>query len=467
MKNTSKYLQRNISLFAFFSLLALFLSGSLFFSISIKAQQGDGGGGANIENTNCTPVTNGWYGTCPTIITNFSVSPPIVYDRWKTAPTMPTNIILPVYSPTNLFTQVITFPCTGEAVTNTENVTYSVSGFGWTNFSAPYTNFPAVVTNSFTAQAYVVVKSSDTNLCPSPGVVFCSGDDAMSTSATFAANDASGSGVTTWDPYGLQHQCRNIQPSPRSRTTVGVGEPVTLTLHNIPNVTWILDVTDGSHGTLDTTSGNTTTWTAPNYAVNNSMTCTVTAQFNDPNTGAPTTDPVVFTVLNPMVVNMTKKAIFHTSGSTTLEMICNIYIAPANVNFLAVVTEEEDHYPYHLPMQPGDGTPVAFMGSGCYSGNNGQIHGTPTEVGCTSTVDATSGTLCASTDDCLHQGSGLTAGSIGISIPCQWKCNGSAWNQFPGYSIQLGSSDGPPGYGLVISKCGANYSCKATDPTVP
>jgi hypothetical protein len=41
----------------------------------------------------------------------------------------------------------------------------------WTNFTSPYTNFPAHVTNQFSVDADVYVTSSDTNACPSPGLI--------------------------------------------------------------------------------------------------------------------------------------------------------------------------------------------------------------------------------------------------------------------------------------------------------
>ncbi|HEY5043669.1 MAG TPA: hypothetical protein VIK53_16980 [Verrucomicrobiae bacterium] len=50
--------------------------------------------------------------------------------------------------------------------TNTENITYSVSGYQW---DPP---LPATITNTFSSTAYVTVTSSDTTNCPSPGRVY-------------------------------------------------------------------------------------------------------------------------------------------------------------------------------------------------------------------------------------------------------------------------------------------------------
>jgi len=152
--------------------LGLLFSGWL--APSPMRAQGTGGGNppSNNENTNCVATTNAWTGSCPTIVTNGSVSPTTIYQCGVTGPEIPTSIVVPVYSPTNIFTRIITYSttnCTPD--TNTENLTYSVSGYFWTNFSSPYTNMPSKVTNSFSADCDVYVTSSDTNNCASPGLV--------------------------------------------------------------------------------------------------------------------------------------------------------------------------------------------------------------------------------------------------------------------------------------------------------
>jgi hypothetical protein len=120
---------------------------------------------------NCAASTNVLSGTCPAVVANSLVSPTSIIVCYSNAPTMPTTIIAPVYGTNNLFTLMIT-DTNCNTTTNTENVTYTVSGVFWTNITtAPYTNFPANVTNSFTADADVFVTSSDTNICPSPGLI--------------------------------------------------------------------------------------------------------------------------------------------------------------------------------------------------------------------------------------------------------------------------------------------------------
>jgi hypothetical protein len=131
--------------------------------------QGTGGDNPppNNENTNCgVATTNAWTGSCPSIVTNGSVSPTTIYQCGVTGPVIPTNIVVPVYSPINIFTQIITYSATNcTPDTNTENITYSVGGVKW---DPP---LPGKVTNTFSSTAYVNVTSSDTNNCASPGRV--------------------------------------------------------------------------------------------------------------------------------------------------------------------------------------------------------------------------------------------------------------------------------------------------------
>jgi len=134
-----------------------------------KAQQDPPNPTPNQEN--CAASTNVLSGTPPSVVTNSSVSPTSIIVCYSNAPIMPTTIIAPAYSTNNIYTLAIT-DTNCNTTTNTENVTYAVSGVFWTNITAaPYTNFPANVTSSFTADADVFVTSSDTNICPSPGLI--------------------------------------------------------------------------------------------------------------------------------------------------------------------------------------------------------------------------------------------------------------------------------------------------------
>jgi hypothetical protein len=115
--------------------------------------------------TECGPHWGTWGGDCPSIKTNGSVSPTSMAQCGVTGPTMPTNIVAPVYSPTNIWQQTGTYDCSTNVSTNTENITYSVGSVQW---DPP---LPGTITGTFSSTAYVNVTSSDTTNCPSPGQV--------------------------------------------------------------------------------------------------------------------------------------------------------------------------------------------------------------------------------------------------------------------------------------------------------
>jgi hypothetical protein len=445
-----------------------------------RAQPGQPDPTPGVENTNCIATTNAWSGTCPAIITNSSVSPSTIYDPWKTAPTMPTNIVAPVYSPTNIFTQLVTYDSTNcDTVTNTENVTYSVSGVTWTNFSSPYTNFPSVVTDSFSAQAYVIVTSSDTNLCPSPGIVYLS--DNISSASAAQTQAASDSSFIVWEPYGIIHRCVNSSPSKSPgvwRTDVGVGEKVNLSIKNLPantSVQWDC----GGVGSIDTPSQPTCVWTAPDstgsppgyYNLLNSSTeltkaCTIKATFSI--NGEVETPSVAFTVYRPTKINMKFVYPEHTVNTCTIGMKTDVYLAPANVNFSAVTTREE-------AVDPIYGFPIYITGEGCYAGQN--PHGTSVEVSLSTQVDDDLGTKASvsPTDEAYFQtpvgGLAVGTGDARGDIPNDWKCNSSAWNDNYCTSVETATSTAVQGqsgaYQLDVRKCGADYSCFSSDPTKP
>jgi hypothetical protein len=113
-----------------------------------------------------------WTGRYPTPITNGLMAPAEIIVCSGDELKMPTNVVAPVYSPTNFFTRCVTNGVTGTVATNTVNVTYSVGEVFWTNITTfPYTNFPDEVTNQFSADAVVAVASSAPEVCPSPGLV--------------------------------------------------------------------------------------------------------------------------------------------------------------------------------------------------------------------------------------------------------------------------------------------------------
>ena len=111
----------------------------------------------------CGPHWGSWSGTCPTVVSNGSVNPTQICQSPGTAPTQPT-VVPPVYN-TTVWTQTGTYDCTNTVSTNTVTVSYTVGSVQWVP------PLPSVLTNAFTSTAKVPVTSSDTNKCPSPGLV--------------------------------------------------------------------------------------------------------------------------------------------------------------------------------------------------------------------------------------------------------------------------------------------------------
>jgi len=138
-----------------FAMISLFWLGD----ISALAQCGPDGEG---DCTECGPHWGSWSGPSPSILTNGSVSPTAINQCGVNAPTMPTTIVAPVYGTPNTWHQFATYDCNSTVLTNTENITWSVSGVLWSNA------LPATVTNEFISTAYVNVTSSDPTNCPPP-----------------------------------------------------------------------------------------------------------------------------------------------------------------------------------------------------------------------------------------------------------------------------------------------------------
>ncbi len=257
-------------------------------------------------------------------------------------------------------------------------------------------------------------------------------------------------------------------PTNQTRTIVGVGEQVNLSINGLPpiaSITWTMDNYDGSDGFLSARSGATTVWTAPNYAANGSQACTIKAIYWI--NGSPAFCSVTFTVLNPTSVNMTLVYPTHTTGTVNIGMWTQVYVAPASVNFSAVKVREE--------VVDGYGIPVSFVGWGCY--RFGGVHGTVAPISLSTIVDSTNGTKAVTTptDNAEIAGSGVAEGGTLCAIPVDWNCNNNDntdWNNFPssancnetGTSVAIAGSTND--FQLTVTKSGATYSCKVSDPTL-
>lgn len=119
-------------------------------------------------------------------------------------------------------------------------------------------------------------------------------------------------------------------PADRTRTTVGVGERVRLT-YSLGSATWTK-----TGGRLSSTSGATTTFTAPSRAA------TVTITAKDGNACTATID---FTVIEPSGVSMRRKSgtgVWHANNIPSVGMKLDIYITPDTVSFENIEIMESD-----------------------------------------------------------------------------------------------------------------------------
>ena len=116
----------------------------------------------------CGPRANAWtLKYCPSQTNSPTVSPTSFCNKIGDAPTMPTNIVAPIYQDGQKQT-VTTYDCTNSTTTYA-GISYTVSGVLW-DPPLPGT-FGTANLPSFSSQAYVNVTSSDTNNCSSPGRV--------------------------------------------------------------------------------------------------------------------------------------------------------------------------------------------------------------------------------------------------------------------------------------------------------
>lgn len=133
-------------------------------------------------------------------------------------------------------------------------------------------------------------------------------------------------------PFVLKHRTIATQPANRSRTAVGIGEEVDLWTEPSTAVTWSIVGDDGQKGTLSTTSGSTSKYTAHDRAV------TVTIQATD----GSCTETVAFTIRE--LDTSTLKKLRDTSTLTSTQVQVGFFAAPygqpVDVSFYNVDTRE-------------------------------------------------------------------------------------------------------------------------------
>jgi hypothetical protein len=218
----------------------------------------------------------------------------------------------------------------------------------------------------------------------------------------------------------LASQTIATSPADRTRTTIGVGEEVTLTVTGNP-ATWTIS----GGGTLSPNTGarRSVTLTAGDAA--GSITVTATGS------GCSCTNTLTFTVVQPSGWTMRRRTgtnLRHTNGRPGCGWRGTQFLHPNNVNFYRVQTREMDSQ---------------YVGTGSYSADTGDWHGNyplPDRASPWFTITMAKHTNANGSEvnliDSIDTGDGdpaatgtappFTVGAGHFDIVFQWKVTGSA-----------------------------------------
>ncbi len=224
-------------------------------------------------------------------------------------------------------------------------------------------------------------------------------------------------------------------PGARTRTTIGVGEEVTLT-HSAGIALWTV-----TGGTLSSTSGSSVTLTAPDTA----QTVTVRA-------GGSGVTKKDFIVKEPSGVNMDRESgtgIKHTANMPDVGIRTRPFLSPDTVNFYNTIVHEVD-----LP-----GIPTSPGVYSCNPFSTGHCPGPCGDAPVTNVVVANKGTKVDGVDTVYSGHCGGTApftpGSLTLTIPWEYKIGTGSYHQFDTvtqYHALLADTNAT----LVSSKAGAS-----------
>ena len=232
--------------------------------------------------------------------------------------------------------------------------------------------------------------------------------------AVDAVGDAGGKaidlakGVLGWGPPAtaapvgavtLTSECEEPQPAPRTRTKLGVGERVVLTVTGGAG-NWTV-----SGGKISAKTGTTVTLTAPERPGTSEVSVDVGG----------TKASLTFTVVAPDVVRMQRVGQNHDDNSfPNAGMTLQPYFGPDDVNFVNVSFVEDD---------------IGAKATGYWDEFNGIGHQPNTaHIGCSNTVTPGMGTLVNANDGvqsgCIPKDPPLTdwSGTLTFLIPWHWKC---------------------------------------------
>jgi hypothetical protein len=231
-------------------------------------------------------------------------------------------------------------------------------------------------------------------------------------------------------------------PSPRTRTTVGVGEEVRLR-YTGGSTTWT-----ASGGTLSAHTGASVLFTAPDTG----MSVTITAG----------TASLVFTVLAPSGVFMDRHgAMKHTFNQPDSGIRMRPYLLPDTVNFYRVIYHEMD-----VPFVATPGVYSCNPGKGGHCGAGGGGVPCP-DLSVSNTVVAGKGTRTV-LDDCAYSGHCGTPppyapGTLLGSIPHEYKVGSGSFHPFA--PVLQKHSLKADGVTLTTEKNGASGSTTVSSPT--
>jgi len=223
---------------------------------------------------------------------------------------------------------------------------------------------------------------------------------------------------------GVAVQCEATTPTNRSRTTVGVGEKVTLTMTNLqraPPITW-----SNTAGSLSSWQAFRTTFTAPSNAA---PSVKVTGYF--PNRSKPNgllAFPTAFTVVEPTGIDHAEIA------STTQQPIAvgvpgawmhlNVFLAPTNVSFYRVQVWEEGKDASSKTGYFTNHPAFSHIGHGA-----NQWH----PVAQNNLIDVTNFDFCWLYGSDYLPATWEPGGEFSWDIPAKWKVEGAATNSMTGW----------------------------------
>jgi peptidoglycan hydrolase-like protein with peptidoglycan-binding domain len=237
-------------------------------------------------------------------------------------------------------------------------------------------------------------------------------------------------------PATISSETVVTDPSPRTRTTIGVGEEVDMT-HSAGSVPW-----STSAGTLSAATGTTVRLTAPDTA----QTVTVTAG----------TATKRFTVIAPNGIHMDRfpgTGIRHTHNQPDSGIQTRPFLLPDTVNFSNVQYREVD-------------VPATASGPWtCHIGVGHDPH--PATLTCSDTVIAGKGTRANARDTVYSGHCGgtppFTPGHITFNIPNEYKVGSGSFHRFTTVTQQHTlAADAST---CNTDKAGAHADVSVTDPT--